>query len=212
MQEATVNRPSGNQTPKQEKIKPIFSAQDPKPTTNGKSEALDALVTRVNPGEFAWKKSYQLQPTTITQEVKKQEPIQEQNKIPSSQSISTEYQIQEKPKTPLESRNIKASKLVFSSQKKEFQDSNESTTLLAPTDIASATTTAYYMSNFQKYLKNPNPKDYFNQIYREHFNQSYQALQFVKRTKPVPARTLQAKRVFLSRRPGYQGNSIKHSS
>ena len=64
----------------------------------------------------------------------------------------------------------------------------------------------YYVPYLQKYLKAHDESDYFSQIYREHFIQSYQALNFIKNSKPVDQRVLQSKKVTLPRRPGYVGN------
>ncbi len=46
----------------------------------------------------------------------------------------------------------------------------------------------------------PNQSDYFNQIYREHFIQSYHALGFCKMLKNVDPHVLESKKVLLKKK------------
>eukprot|EP01017_Pseudomicrothorax_dubius_P029488 TRINITY_DN3588_c0_g1_i1.p1 TRINITY_DN3588_c0_g1~~TRINITY_DN3588_c0_g1_i1.p1 ORF type:complete len:729 (-),score=146.96 TRINITY_DN3588_c0_g1_i1:2410-4596(-) len=62
----------------------------------------------------------------------------------------------------------------------------------------------YYMTHLERYNRNPRDGDYFNQLYREHFIQTYQAMTFCKMLKQVDPRVLQAKRCILPKRDGYK--------
>jgi hypothetical protein len=64
----------------------------------------------------------------------------------------------------------------------------------------------YYTSFLEKYHRNYHENDYFCQIYREHFLQSYQAMMFCKYLKPVDPKVLAQKRVFLTKRESCKGN------
>lgn len=63
----------------------------------------------------------------------------------------------------------------------------------------------YYMTSLEKYHRKWNEMDYFCQIYKEHFIQSFQALTFCKYLKPVDSKTLAQKKVFLPKRPSHKG-------
>ena len=63
----------------------------------------------------------------------------------------------------------------------------------------------YYVTSLEKHHRKWNEMDYFCQIYKEHFIQSFQALTFCKYLKPVDQRTLSQKKVFLPKRPTHKG-------
>ena len=63
----------------------------------------------------------------------------------------------------------------------------------------------YYVSNLEKYHKEFDPSNYFCQIYREHFMQSYQALMFCKYMKPVDQKALAMKKLNLHKRETHKG-------
>lgn len=66
---------------------------------------------------------------------------------------------------------------------------------------------SYYMAPLEKYLKNPYSGDeYFSKIYREHFTQSFQALNFCKNLKPIDPKELAKKKVYLPKHEAYKGN------
>ncbi len=67
----------------------------------------------------------------------------------------------------------------------------------------------YYMTNLEKYLKTPQAGDeYFSKIYREHFMQTYQALNFCKYLKPVDPKELSKKKVYLPKRESHKGTLL----
>jgi Dullard-like phosphatase family protein len=61
----------------------------------------------------------------------------------------------------------------------------------------------YYMTNLEKYHRH-HEYDYFSQIYKEHFIQSYQAMMFCKYLKPVDPKMLAQKRVYLNKRESHK--------
>jgi hypothetical protein len=65
----------------------------------------------------------------------------------------------------------------------------------------------YYMAGLEKYHKSYIESDYFCQIYREHFMQTYQAMMFCRYLKTVDPKVLGQKRVFLSKRESHKGKS-----
>jgi len=62
----------------------------------------------------------------------------------------------------------------------------------------------YYITSLEKHHRNWNESDYFCQIYKEHFIQSFQALTFCKYLKPVDPKMLAQKKVFLPRKPAHK--------
>jgi hypothetical protein len=58
----------------------------------------------------------------------------------------------------------------------------------------------YYNTYIEMYARYPNEKDYFNQMYREHFLQTFHALGFCKMLKPVDSEELENKTVYLERK------------
>lgn len=79
---------------------------------------------------------------------------------------------------------------------KEMKEIFEGPTLKGP---------IYYVSNLEKYHKEFDPLNYFCQIYREHFMQSYQALMFCKYMKPADQKALAQKKVSLHKRDTHKG-------
>ncbi len=65
----------------------------------------------------------------------------------------------------------------------------------------------YYSAGLEKYVKtNANfENDYFAKIYREHFLQGYQAINFCKYLKPVDPAELAKKKVYLPKRESHKG-------
>lgn len=70
----------------------------------------------------------------------------------------------------------------------------------------------YHMTSLQKHLNTYSEEDYFCQLFREHFNQTYQAMMFVKYLKPVDPQALNAKKINLPKRKGYESNKHLFSS
>jgi len=67
-------------------------------------------------------------------------------------------------------------------------------------------TPSYYMTNIERYLKGSSADDeYFEKIYKEHFLQTYQAVNFCKYLKPVDPVELNKKRVYLPKRETHKG-------
>lgn len=57
------------------------------------------------------------------------------------------------------------------------------------------------MASLERYLKNPYSGDeYFSKIFRDHFTQTFQALNFCKYLKPVDQKELTKKKVYLPKR------------
>lgn len=76
---------------------------------------------------------------------------------------------------------------------------------------AAAVICQYYMAGIEKYLKNTSASfegDYFAKIYREHFLQGYQAINFCKYLKPVDPAVLAQKKVYLPKKESHKGNII----
>ena len=63
----------------------------------------------------------------------------------------------------------------------------------------------YYMTNLKKYHREYNESDYFCQIYREHFIQSFQAMVFCKYLKPIDQKVLASKKMILPKRETHKG-------
>jgi CTD small phosphatase-like protein 2 len=64
----------------------------------------------------------------------------------------------------------------------------------------------YYMTNMEKAHRWNGEPDYFVQVYREHFLQTYQALTFCKMLKPADLSVISQKKVNLPKREAH----IKH--
>ena len=67
-------------------------------------------------------------------------------------------------------------------------------------------TFTYYSTSLEKHHRNWNDNDYFCQIYKEHFIQSFQALTFCKYLRPVDPKVLAQKKVFLPKKGIHKGN------
>jgi len=63
-----------------------------------------------------------------------------------------------------------------------------------------SSTFTYYATSLEKHHRNRNDMDYFCQLYKEHFIQSFQALTFCKYLRPVDPKVLAQKKVFLPKR------------
>ncbi len=64
----------------------------------------------------------------------------------------------------------------------------------------------YFMTNMEKYHMEYNESDYFCQIYREHFMQTYQAMMFCRYLKPIDPKLLSLKKISLPRKEIHRGN------
>jgi len=64
----------------------------------------------------------------------------------------------------------------------------------------------YYITNLGKHLRTYNDRDYFTQIYKEHFQQSFQSMKFCKYMRPTDARVLSKKKVYLTKKEIYRSN------
>jgi CTD small phosphatase-like protein 2 len=83
--------------------------------------------------------------------------------------------------------------------------SKENTEALTPTSpMEKKSSIVYYVTGLEKYHRNYYENDYFCQIYREHFLQTYQAMMFCRYLKPVDPKVLAQKRVFLSKRESHK--------
>lgn len=81
---------------------------------------------------------------------------------------------------------------------------------LTPTTLTPTTKKPfiYYMSNLEKFHRNIE-NEYFAQIYREHFMQSFQAMMFCRFLRPVDPKVLAQKKVYLNKRETHKGmNSL----
>ena len=63
----------------------------------------------------------------------------------------------------------------------------------------------YYVTSLEKSHRCPDETDYFNQLYLEHFIQTYQAMLFCKFMKPADPQQLEAKKVYLPKRETHKG-------
>jgi len=82
---------------------------------------------------------------------------------------------------------------------KEAQKAIQDAVVRAKTSVKDSSF-VYYMTHLEKAHRWDGEPDYFVQIYQEHFLQSYQALSFLKNTKPTDPALLAQKRVNLPRR------------
>ena len=64
----------------------------------------------------------------------------------------------------------------------------------------------YYMSGLEKHHKVEDRNDYFCKLYREHFIQSVQGMQFCRNLRPVDQNELTKKKVYLTKRESHKGN------
>ena len=62
----------------------------------------------------------------------------------------------------------------------------------------------YYMTNLEKSHKSILENEYFTQIYRDHFIQTFQAMTFCRYLRPVDHKVLQQKKVVLERRESHK--------
>ena len=66
----------------------------------------------------------------------------------------------------------------------------------------------YYVTSLENHHKYYSEDDYFCQLFREHFIQTYQAMRFVDHLSDVNPDMLESKKVYLPKRRGYEGNII----
>lgn len=64
----------------------------------------------------------------------------------------------------------------------------------------------YYVSNLEKYLRRYDDRDYFCQIYKEHFQQSFQSMKFCRYMKQTDPKVLAKKKVYLTKKEIYRSN------
>jgi hypothetical protein len=102
----------------------------------------------------------------------------------------------EGPPMPMKPKRKKAS-----ANQAQMSKSADLTLPLSPLlKMLQARESCYYIGALEEALRNPRDDDYFNQLRREHFVQTFQAMLFCKLLKPVDPRVLQQKRMFLPRR------------
>lgn len=65
---------------------------------------------------------------------------------------------------------------------------------------------SYYMQGLERHFREPDNNDYFCKIYREHFFQSFQAMNFCKNLKDVDPKELNKRKVHLPRLDRHKGN------
>lgn len=69
----------------------------------------------------------------------------------------------------------------------------------------------YYLSGLINSLQSENRNDYFVQLYKEHFNQSFQALQYCRGLVKPHVSQFKAKPVFLKKRESHKSmKNIKY--
>jgi hypothetical protein len=81
---------------------------------------------------------------------------------------------------------------------------NESEPITPTTSSSEKKPFIYYMTNMEKYHRSLD-HDYFAQIYREHFMQTYQAMMFCRFLRPVDQKVLTQKKVYLNKRETHKG-------
>lgn len=78
----------------------------------------------------------------------------------------------------------------------------------SPMIIQDKPTFTYYVSSLERYHRSIDEADYFCQLYREHFLQTYQAMHFCKFLKPADPQQLKSKKVFLTKRDTHKGTNL----
>lgn len=68
----------------------------------------------------------------------------------------------------------------------------------------------YYVTSLEKHHRFIDEDNYFCQLFREHFLQTYQAMQFCKYMKPADPKQLQSKKVFLAKRETHKGSFVAY--
>ena len=63
----------------------------------------------------------------------------------------------------------------------------------------------YYMASLAKHMKGYDSGDYFCKLFRDHFAQCYQAINFCKNLKPVDQKELAKKKVYIPKRDSHRG-------
>lgn len=133
-----------------------------------------------------------------------QTPKTAKNAEPKSLSVSISRQ-QQQQLSPQEQPNktTKQSKPSTPLLKKEPSDA-----IIASPKQEKAKPFIYFMTSLEKHHREYDETNYFCQIYREHFVQSYQAMVFCKYLKPIEQKVLASKKMTLPKRESHKGNSI----
>ena len=105
------------------------------------------------------------------------------------QTKESSYKTKETTTTAWNGRSTRASSI-------RHDDSTDS----SPDEKKNLTGYTYYMTDMKKYLKRYDSSEYFCQIYREHFQQTFQALKLCKFMKNTDFRTLASKKVYLTKK------------
>jgi len=183
--------------------------------------SLQTFVTRVNKGDafgsltkYSEKRDNSLrrsnQKPTLTLEEKSVKPIRaidldlkgsktSPNVESKTFSINLGKTTSQSPtaSTTLATKTTKTVKNGSSSTKETTKTSQE---LVVRTKIPGKEPFIYYMTNLEKAHRWAGEADYFVQIYREHFLQTFQALSFCKLLKPTDPSVIAQKKVHLPRR------------
>jgi CTD small phosphatase-like protein 2 len=88
--------------------------------------------------------------------------------------------------------------------KHSFKESDTNSTTPPPAASIKHTPFVYYMTSMEKSHRMLNDNDYFLNIYREHFIQTFQAMTFCKFLKPVDSKVLNQKRQILNKRESHK--------
>lgn len=183
------------------------AAPDEKNTTQKVS--LQTFVTKVNKGEIFGKKPTEKEDSSRRPYLM----LDEKNKTPKSSNLVFKgTNVQPKTTTSNDSKVFvfNNNKLVEQKQEKKStrgstplnktqnkeSDSDDLTPTMTPTTKKPF---IYYMTNLEKFHRNIE-NEYFAQIYREHFMQSFQAMMFCRFLRPVDPKVLASKKVYLNKR------------
>jgi len=214
------NRPSSAKKPARDSREETVEKISPKDEkTSTQRVSLQMFVTKVNKGDaFSSIKKYgdrsnstrkNQQKPYLTIEDKASKPVKAvdlelkgSKTTPNLESKAFAVSLgKHNPQTPVsKGKSATTSKYGSSSSLKE---QNKSTQEVAKTQGREPF--IYYMSGLEKAHRWDGEVDYFVQIYREHFLQTYQALSFCKVLKPFDPAVLAQKRVNLTRRDTHHG-------
>lgn len=113
------------------------------------------------------------------------------------QTKESSYKAKETTTTAWNGRSTRAS----STRHDESDDSS-------PEDKKNTSGYTYYMTDMKRHLKRYDSNDYFSQIYREHFQQTFQALKLCKFMRNTDFRTLASKKVYLTKKDIHRSKII----
>ena len=68
----------------------------------------------------------------------------------------------------------------------------------------------YYMHGLEKHFREPDHNDYFCKIYRDHFMQSFQAMNFCRNLKDVDPKEIAKRKVHIPRLDKHKGSSFNN--